>query len=136
MAAKSNPAVNIMKISVAKIMLAALLSTSGCQTVTAQPDLPALIVNPDEASMASLQVTLSNLFGGQTVKLSNDAFTRSSLLALEHGSQKTLTSQAANGRVMAAPYKFRLMKSGPACVLVDLRDNSRHPLSNTACVAE
>jgi hypothetical protein len=136
MAAKSNPAVSIIKFRVAEVMLAALLTVTGCQTVTAQPDLPALIINPDEASMASLQVTLSNLFGGQAVKLSSDAFTRSSLLTLEHGSQKTLTSQAANGRVMAAPYKFRLMKSGPACVLVDRRDNSRHPLSNTSCVAE
>jgi hypothetical protein len=136
MAAKSNPAVSIIKFRVAEVMLAALLMVTGCQTVTAQPDLPALIINPNEASMASLQATLSNLFGGQTIQLSNDVLTRSSLLTLEQGQKKSLKIPATNGRIMTAPYKFRLVKNAADCVLIDLRDNSRHPLSNTACVAE
>ncbi len=117
-------------------MLSALLTITGCQTVTAQPDLPALIINPDEASMASLQVTLSNLFGGQTIQLSNDVLTRSSVLTLEQGQKKSLTTPATNGRIMTAPYKFHLVKNAADCVLIDLRDNSRHPLPNTFCVAE
>ena len=136
MAAKSNPAVSIMKFRVAKIVLAALLSITGCQTVTAQPDLPALIIDPDEASMASLQTTLSNLFGGQAIELSNDVLTRSSLLTLEQGQKKSLKTPATNGRIMAAPYKFRLVKNAADCVLIDLRDNSRHQLPNTSCIAE
>ncbi len=117
-------------------MLAALLTITGCQTVTAQPDLPALIINPDEASMASLQVTLSNLFGGQTIQLFNDVLTHSSVLALEQGQKKSLTTPATNGRIMTAPYKFHLVKNAADCVLIDLRDNSRHTLPNTSCVAE
>jgi hypothetical protein len=136
MAAKSNPAVSIMQFRVAKIVLAALLSITGCQTVTAQPDMPALIINPDEASMASLQATLANLFGGQAIELSDDVLTRSSLLTLEQGQQKSLKAPATNGRIMAAPYQFRLVKNAADCVLIDLRDNSRHPLPNTSCVAE
>ena len=86
--------------------------------------------------MASLQVTLSNLFGGQTVKLSDDVLTRASLLTLEQGSQKSIKTPATNGRTMTAPYQFRLVKNAADCVLIDLRDNSRHLLANTSCIAE
>ena len=86
--------------------------------------------------MASLQATLANLFGGQAIELSDDVLTRSSLLTLEQGQKKSLKAPATNGRIMAAPYQFRLVKNAADCVLIDLRDNSRHPLPNTSCVAE
>jgi hypothetical protein len=37
---------------------------------------------------------------------------------------------------MEEPIRFRLVKSGDDCVLVDLRDESRHLLPDTTCAPE
>jgi len=113
-----------------------LILVTGCQSLTANPDLPALIVQPDEDSRAALQATLSGLFGGYQVNLSSDALTRSSLLTLESGLQKTLGDPPVTGRVLSEPYKFRLIKNGDYCTLVDLRDDTRHILPDTRCMPE
>jgi len=104
--------------------------------VTAEPDLPAFIIQPNGASRGALQATLSKLFGGQIVKLSDEALTRSSLLTVEPGLQNIKHSKVANGRVLSGPYKFRLVKNRDACILIDMRDGSRHALANTSCVPE
>ena len=127
---------NIIKLPTLSLVAATLLVVASCQVVTAEPDLPALIIQPNGASRAALQVTLSQLFGGQIVKLSDEALTRSSLLTLEPGLQNINNSKIANGRVLSGPYKFRLVKNSDACILIDMRDGSRHALANTTCVPE
>jgi len=116
--------------------MAMLIMVTGCQSPAANPDLPALIVQPDEDSRAALQATLSGLFGGYEVRLSNDALTRSSLLTLESGLQKTLSDPPVTGRILSEPYKFRLIKNGDYCTLIDLRDGTRHILADTTCIPE
>jgi len=86
--------------------------------------------------LVSVQVTLSKLFGGQIVKLSDEALTRSSLLTLEPGLQNINNSKVASGRVLSEPYKFRLVQNRDACILIDMRYGSRHALANTSCVPE
>ncbi len=127
---------NIIKLPTMSLVAATLLAIAGCQAVTAESDLPALIIQPNEASRAALQVTLSKLFGGQIVKLSDEALTRSSLLTLEPGLQNINNSKVASGRVLSGPYKFRLVQNRDACILIDMRDGSRHALANTTCVTE
>lgn len=114
----------------------ALLLISGCQTMNAAADVPALIAVPDDASRAALRETISAIFGGQDVPLADDALTKSSLLLIERNPRGSLEAPPATGRVMDEPIRFRLVKSGDECVLVDLRDESRHLLSDTACVPE
>ena len=104
--------------------------------MSANPDMPALIVQPDAASRTALQTTLSTVFGGYEVKLSDDALTRSSLLVLETGASKTIANPPLTGRVLSRPYQFRLIKNGDDCILVDLRDDTRHALANTTCMPE
>ena len=113
-----------------------LIMVTSCQALTANPELPALIVQPNEDSRAALQATLSDLFGGYEVRLSDDALTRSSLLTLESGFQIKLSDPAATGRVVSDPYKFQLIKNGDNCTLIDLRDGTRHILANTTCIPE
>ena len=113
-----------------------LIMVTSCQALTANPDLPALIVQPNENSRAALQATLSGLFGGYEVRLAEDALTRSSLLTLAPGFQKAPGNPPATGRVLAEPYKFRLIKNGDNCILVDLRDATRHILADTTCIPE
>ena len=115
---------------------AAILMVSGCQTMNAAADVPALLSEPDEASRAALRDTISAIFGGQDVPLADNALTKSSLLLIERDPRGSLDAPPATGRVMEEPIRFRLVKSGDECVLVDLRDESRHLLSDTTCVPE
>ena len=115
---------------------AAVLLVSGCQTTNAPSDVPALIVAPDDASRAALRDTISGIFGGRDVPLADDALTKSSILLIERNLRGSLDKPPATGRVMEEPIRFRLVKSGDECLLVDLRDESRHPLSETRCVPE
>lgn len=113
-----------------------LIMVTSCQALTAYPDLAALIVQPDKDSRAALQATLSGLFGGSEIRLSDDALTRTSLLTLEPGFQKTLGDPPATGRVLSEPYRFQLVKNGDNCILIDLRDGTRHTLADTTCLPE
>lgn len=115
---------------------AAILLVSGCQTMNAAADVPALLSEPDEASRAALRDTISAIFGGQDVPLADDALTKSSLLLIERNPRGSLDAPPATGRVLEEPIRFRLVKSGDECVLVDLRDESRHLLPDTTCVPE
>ena len=115
---------------------AALLLLCGCQTMSASADVPAVITQPDDASRAALQSTISSLFGDQNVMLADGALTQSSLLLIEHGPRGSLNNPPATGRVLEAPLRFRLVKNGNDCVLIDLRDDSRHVLANTRCTPE
>ena len=113
----------------------AALVFSGCQTMSAAADVPALITAPDDASRAALRDTVSGIFG-QDVPLADDALTKSSLLLIERNLRGSLDAPPATGRVLEEPIRFRLVKSGDECVLVDLRDESRHLLIDTACMPE
>jgi hypothetical protein len=109
---------------------------SGCRTLAGAADMPALITDPDAGSRAALQATLSGLFGGIKIRLADDALTRSSLLTLTAGANSALADPAASGRVVTEPYRFRLVRNGDDCILIDLRDDSRHLLADTTCIAE
>jgi hypothetical protein len=104
--------------------------------MNADADVPALIAAPDDASRAALRDTISGIFGGRKVPLADDALTKSSLLLIERNLRGSLDAPPATGRVLEEPIRFRLVKSGEECVLVDLRDESRHPLTDTTCVPE
>ena len=117
-------------------VIAALLLIAGCQTMGADADVPALISDPDDASRAALQAAVAAAFGGQKVVLADDALTATSLLLIEHGPRGSLNNPSATGRVLEAPLRFRLVKNGDDCVLIDLRDESRHILANTSCTPE
>jgi len=116
--------------------LAGVLQLAGCQTMNAAADVPALITNPDEASRAALQAAVAASFGGLDVLLADDALTTSSVLMLERSPRGSLDSNQAMGRVLEQPIRFQLVKNGTECTLIDLRDDSRHVLSDTSCIPE
>ena len=120
-----------------RLATAALL-VSGCQTMDAAADVPALITDPDAASRKALRETISSIFGGQDVPLADDALTESSLLLIERNFRGSLDAPPATGRVLEEPIRFRLVKSGDDCVLIDLRNESRsrHVLADTTCRPE
>jgi hypothetical protein len=125
-----------MKPGFSCLNLATLILLAGCQGLNQNPGIPALIVQPDEASRAALKNTLSEIFGGQEKTIADDALTHSSILSLEINLRKQADSQPALGRVVTPPFRFQLVKDKNGCFLVDLRDGKRHLLENTTCTAE
>ena len=116
--------------------LACIALLAGCQTIDAANDVPAVIQDPDEDSRAALRATVSGLFYGQDILIADDALTSSSVLAIEFGQRESLEHQPMSGRVITEPLRFRLVKNGSSCFLIDPRDESRHLLADTSCTPE
>jgi hypothetical protein len=126
----------MMSIQPFLLMVLLLIMISGCRTLSGADDVPARITQPDAGSRAALQATLSELYGGIKIRLADDALTRSSLLVLTTGANSALVEPAATGRIVSEPYRFRLVRQGDDCILIDLRDDSRHLLAHTTCTPE
>lgn len=116
--------------------IAGALLSAGCQTMNASADVPAVITEPDEASHAAIKAALAASFGGQDVLIADDALTQTSLLTIERGPHRTINNPSPDGRILTEPFRFRLVRSGQDCVLIDLRDDSRQVLANTSCAPE
>ena len=115
-------------------MFVAAFGIVGCQTVASGYDKPARITNPNDDSRAALQQTV-NAALNTNVTLAADALTDSSLLIIERAMPRSMEGSPAQGRTMEMPYQFRLVINGDECVLIDQRDDSRHVLQDTSCIA-
>lgn len=112
-----------------------LVLLTSCQTMSTGNDAPARISNPNAASRAALQQTVNNALDTQ-VTLADDALTGSSILIIQRNPPQTAQGRIATGRNMDMPIQFRLVLNGAECILIDTRDETRHLLENTICVAE
>jgi hypothetical protein len=116
-------------------LLAATAGMVACQTVATDYDKPARITDPSDASRAALQQTVNDVLNTE-VLLADDALVNSSLLIVERVMPRTMEGSPAEGRTMEMPLQFRLVINGDDCILIDQRDDSRHKLANTSCIAE
>ena len=123
------------RLSTPAWVAAIVFGTIGCQTVATDLDQPARITDANDASRDDLRSTVSAALGVK-VTLSDDALTSTSLLVIERNAQGQIDSEPTRGRIMDVPIQFHLVINGSDCVLVDQRDESRHLLENTSCVAE
>lgn len=109
---------------------------AGCQTLDAGSDVPAVITEPDDASRAALRNTLAEIYDDRRITIADDALTTTSLLILEIGPPRTGAATDVGDRQTERPLRIRLVRNGDDCVLIDLRDDSRHALADTNCVPE
>jgi hypothetical protein len=112
-----------------------LIVLAGCQTIASADDVPARITNPTDASRAALQQAVNEALHTE-VLLADDALTNSSILIIERSPPKSMQGRPATGRNMDPPIQFKLVVNDSDCILIDTRDQSRHLLQNTTCVAE
>ena len=117
-------------------MIGGLFIIAGCQALTAQSDIPALITNPTDESRAALKKALAEAFHGTELTLADNALTQTSLLTVESGARHIIGKLPRRGRILEKPIQFRLVKNGTECVLINLRDQSRHKLQNTTCAPQ
>ena len=116
-------------------VISAATALCGCQTMAADEERPARIIDADEASRAALQAALKDSLGGD-VLLAETALTDSSRLIIEVSPPRTMENPAPAGLELREPLRFQLVKSGDDCILVNMQDDSRRVLANTRCEAE
>jgi len=117
------------------LLLAAMSGLVACQTVATNYDQPARIVDPTPESAAVLQQTVNAALNIEVV-LADDALTDTSLIIIERSVPRSLEGAPAQGRNMELPIQFRLVINDNDCILIDQRDQSRHELRDTSCIAE
>jgi len=100
----------------------------------AAQDRPALIVNPTPEGRTALLEAVRSALGGAQVALAEDALTHESVLVIERTARRDPAGRRLQGRELGTPERFRLVKSGSACVLIHERTGRRIPLDHTECV--
>ncbi len=119
-----------------KVIIAGLLFASvGCQTLATDGDVAARITNPTDDSRKALQNAINAALDAN-VTLASNAFTDSSVLAIERNPPSSMENLPAQGRNMDVSMQFRLVLNDGDCVLIYTADDSRRKLADTKCIAE
>lgn len=127
-----------MRAGQATAVVVAALAFAGlpaCETLNAEPDVAAVITNPDEQSRAELQRVVDAALRTH-VTVAAAALTRNSWLVIEQTPPGSIGTNAAKGRNMSTPIRLQLVRSGGDCVLVDQRNGNRHMLNHVNCRPE
>jgi len=112
---------------------AVALLLSACALSQAQPDIPAVVVDPSAASRADLLAAVTKALGVSRITIADDALTADSTLIIERSRLLDSTGRQLSGRDYGKPEIFSLVKNGSHCVLVRTSDASRQVLEKTSC---
>lgn len=113
--------------------LAGTLWAVACAPVSAQRDVPAVVMSPTPESRAELARVVSRVLHGAAVTIADDALTRDNGLIIERGWARDAKGVPLNGRETGRPEHFRLVRNGSRCVLVHERTGKRFVLSSVTC---
>lgn len=116
-------------------LAAGWLALLACQTRSALQEVPALITEPSAESRAELVRVLGLALHGAPLTIAEDALTRDSTLIIEPVRPRDASGVPLSGRELGRPERFRLLKSGSSCVLVQESSGRRWTLTSTTCSA-
>jgi hypothetical protein len=131
-----------MRATSSALVLASTLLAAVCRTgapaasgtpEAASSDVPAVIVEPTDASRAALAAAVSAALHGMQVALADDALTRSSTLVVERARLRDASGLPVAGRELTPPERFHLVKRGGACVLLYESTGRATILESTRC---
>ena len=117
----------------APLLGVAMLMASGCRTVSAQTEVPAVIANPSPQSKATLAKAVSEALHGAPVRVADDALTKTDQLIIEREHPLDPAGHPLDGRSREMPEHFRLVKSGDHCILIHQPSEQRFPLTGVSC---
>jgi hypothetical protein len=112
------------------------VALAGCDSLPASADRPALIAHPTPESNAEIRAIVEQALGPREIRIAADAFTASSILALEPTADGSSAdpSGAARGRLLGLPERFELVRNGGRCYLIRSSTRDRFELEQTECV--
>lgn len=113
--------------------VAAMAASGACAPRTAQPDTPAVLTAPTDATRAELLRVVSGAMNGAPLTLAADALTTDDTLIVERAARRDAREMNLGGREMGKPAHFRLVKHGSACVLIHVESGRRWTLDSATC---
>ena len=116
--------------------VAVLFLTCACQTLPAPELQPAVLTNPSAQSISELQRVVRDALNGVPVRLAADALTHDSVLVIERAQARDAAGLPLNGRELATPEHFLLVKRGAHCLLIHERTGKHWALRSATCTAE
>lgn len=108
--------------------LALAVAGSGCVT-NASPQ-PAQLTNTDAQTMARVKAVLGNALGTNLVELGASETANGPVFSVLPAQLRDF-----DGRSLAKPVLFDLVKAGSACFLVARSNGQSYPLKDVACAA-
>lgn len=106
---------------------------ASCALSQAQPDTPAVIVQPTAASRAELLAAVTGALDNASLTLAADALTHSSSLIVERTRLRDASGRQLSGRDLDRPQHFQLVEHGGRCVLIHQESGRRIELTRTTC---
>lgn len=107
---------------------------AACATPAAQPERPAVIVNPTESRTELLDV-LRQALNGRPLTIADDALTQDSLLIIERARPSGPGGRLLDGRELEMPERFRLVTNTSTCTLIHERTRRSWMLRTARCKA-
>lgn len=110
------------------------ISTVSCRSRETQ-EVPAVLTNPEPATLLEIENAVSSATGGGKVTLAADVLTKTSLLVIERARQPGF-DRPELGRDLGRPYHFQLVIAGTECKLLDRQTGKHWPLIQAECIKE
>ena len=105
---------------------------AGCANQTPQP---AVISDPTENNVRTLEVAASTLLAGPTIRFAPSAFTRNPMLSLMPAIATTPAGRNLTDSSRILPTQLQLLRIGGHCELMNLSNKQRKALPGVACTA-
>jgi hypothetical protein len=115
------------------VSVAATLALAGCLPRLVPPDVPAVLTKPTAQSHEELVRVVSRAMNGAPVMVADSALASGDVLIVDRAPHRDARGVGLNGREIGRPEHFRLVKSGPRCVLVHERTGRRWTLRSATC---
>ncbi len=122
-----------MRLTATALVASGVIVIMACNTLSAQDEVPAVLVEPSEAAQAELREAISTTLNGREVTLSETALTHESELIIQRVVRRDSRGLPLTGRDFEKPDHFTLMKSAEQCVLVHRESGRRIPLRSATC---
>lgn len=122
-----------------KVFPCSLLSAlflCGCQSVTAQVEVDAVLSTTNSQVHQELVAAVTQLSGASKVLIGADELTKSSFLTLDRAKLKDASGLVMQGMEIEAPNVFKLVKNNGDCFLIHVKTGKRAQLKLAQCQAK
>lgn len=128
---------NALLISAAIITLTTSLTFSACKTLSESENgnVAAILTNPSMKELQALNQQVTTLLGISAIRLSSDAFQKSSWLIIDGPQHKDPQGNLAIGNNGGRPDKVQLVIKNKQCILVHQATGKSTVLKDVNCTA-
>jgi hypothetical protein len=118
------------------LAVAGAIAMAACPRGSPPHDRPAVLTNPTPESHAELARLVRDALNGAPLTIADDALTHDSWLIIERARARDAEGRPLVGRETDRPERFRLVRNGSRCILVQEGTGRRWTLASVTCAPE